>query len=196
MKHLHQHYHHRKQLLSTMLQRDMRQAASTVAQKARPQAEAAQGPGAQGGGRPHKRTVPHQGPRHPNRRRGPRCGLRCDPQRRFATARATKKEAPPKDSPALRRSTIGAAGLNFSVRDGKRWNPGAMATWICRAPWKWPRSSSATGGASRGKTGHAGRTGGAHKARRENLIRAGSFRAISSARLWRRRLYTCALSTS
>ena len=31
-------------------------------------------------------------------------------------------------SPALRRSTIGAPGLNFSVRDGKRWNPGAKAT--------------------------------------------------------------------
>ena len=30
-------------------------------------------------------------------------------------------------SPALRCSTIGAAGLNFSVRDGKRWNPGAVA---------------------------------------------------------------------
>ena len=109
---------------------------------------------------------------------------------------ASKQKAAASYSPALRRSTIGAAGLNFSVRDGKRWNPGAMATWICRAPWKWTRSSSATGGASRGKTGHAGRTGGAHKARRENLIRAGSFRAISSARLWRRRLYTCALSTS
>ena len=26
------------------------------------------------------------------------------------------------------RSTIGAAGLNFSVRDGKRWNPGTIAT--------------------------------------------------------------------
>ncbi len=25
-------------------------------------------------------------------------------------------------------STIGAAGLNFSVRDGKRWNPGTIAT--------------------------------------------------------------------
>ena len=31
-------------------------------------------------------------------------------------------------SPALRRSTIGARGLNFSVRDGKRWNPTAIAT--------------------------------------------------------------------
>jgi len=28
----------------------------------------------------------------------------------------------------LRCSTIGAPGLNFSVRDGKRWNTGAKAT--------------------------------------------------------------------
>ena len=32
-------------------------------------------------------------------------------------------------SPTLRCSTIGALGLNFSVRDGKRWNPKAIATW-------------------------------------------------------------------
>ena len=31
-------------------------------------------------------------------------------------------------SPTLRCSTIGAPGLNFSVRDGKRWNPRAIAT--------------------------------------------------------------------
>jgi hypothetical protein len=30
-------------------------------------------------------------------------------------------------SPTLR-STIGAVGLNFSVRNGKRWNPDAIAT--------------------------------------------------------------------
>ena len=29
-------------------------------------------------------------------------------------------------SPTLHRSTIGASGLNFSVRDGKRWNPAAI----------------------------------------------------------------------
>ena len=29
-------------------------------------------------------------------------------------------------------STIGATGLNFSVRDGKRWNPGAITTLITR----------------------------------------------------------------
>ena len=84
MKHLHQHYHPRKRLLSTMLQRDMRQAASTVAQEARPQAEAAQGPGAQGGGRPHKRTVPRLGLRRPGQqkkkpRRKP-CGLTAELQ--------------------------------------------------------------------------------------------------------------------
>ena len=31
-------------------------------------------------------------------------------------------------SPALHCSTIGASGLNFSVRNGKRWNPTAIAT--------------------------------------------------------------------
>ena len=31
-------------------------------------------------------------------------------------------------SPTLYRSTIGAIGLNFSVRDGKRWNPAAIVT--------------------------------------------------------------------
>ena len=31
-------------------------------------------------------------------------------------------------SPASHRSTIGAGGLNFSVRNGKRWNPAAITT--------------------------------------------------------------------
>ena len=31
-------------------------------------------------------------------------------------------------SPALHRSTIGAGGLNFSVRNGKRWDPAAITT--------------------------------------------------------------------
>ena len=30
-------------------------------------------------------------------------------------------------SPTMR-STIGVSGLNFSVRNGKRWNPAAIAT--------------------------------------------------------------------
>ena len=33
-------------------------------------------------------------------------------------------------SPALHCSTIGAGGLNFSVRNGKRWNPAAITTSI------------------------------------------------------------------
>ena len=32
-------------------------------------------------------------------------------------------------SPALHCSTIGASGLNFSVRNGKRWDPAAITTW-------------------------------------------------------------------
>ena len=35
-------------------------------------------------------------------------------------------------SPALHCSTIGDGGLNCSVRNGKRWNPAAIATWILR----------------------------------------------------------------
>ena len=38
----------------------------------------------------------------------------------------TKKEAATY-SPTLHRSTIGAGGLNFSVRNGKRWDPAAIA---------------------------------------------------------------------
>ena len=35
-------------------------------------------------------------------------------------------------SPTCQGSTIGAAGLNFSVRNGKRWNPGTIATLVSR----------------------------------------------------------------
>ena len=48
------------------------------------------------------------------------------PQLMFAAEAPSKKAAT--YSPALRCSTIGAPGLNFSVRDGKRWNTGAKAT--------------------------------------------------------------------
>ncbi len=41
--------------------------------------------------------------------------------------RGTKKQAAPY-SPALHCSTIGADGLNFSVRNGKRWDTAATAT--------------------------------------------------------------------
>ena len=37
-------------------------------------------------------------------------------------------------SPALHCSTIGAIGLNFSVRNGKRWNPDAVTTGMYHLP--------------------------------------------------------------
>ena len=40
----------------------------------------------------------------------------------------TKSKRAVSYSPALHCSTIGAGGLNFSVRDGKRWSPAAVAT--------------------------------------------------------------------
>ena len=38
-------------------------------------------------------------------------------------------------SPTRQGSTIGVGGLNFSVRDGKRWNPAAIATSIRVTHW-------------------------------------------------------------
>ena len=42
-------------------------------------------------------------------------------------------------SPALHCSTIGAGGLNFSVRDGKRWDPAAKTTRISQRRYRAPR---------------------------------------------------------
>ena len=62
--------------------------------------------------------------------------LRQEPQKREQKKRASKislrsslklKKAATY-SPALHCSTIGADGLNFSVRNGKRWNPDAITT--------------------------------------------------------------------
>ena len=52
---------------------------------------------------------------------------KSDAAKLIASQRHSKKGAATY-SPALRCSTIGAPGLNFSVRDGKRWSPGAKAT--------------------------------------------------------------------
>ena len=46
---------------------------------------------------------------------------------RYGMTRRNRKEAATY-SPALHCSTIGAGGLNFSVRDGKRWDPAAITT--------------------------------------------------------------------
>ena len=44
------------------------------------------------------------------------------------TKKALSPYAAASYSPALHCSTIGASGLNFSVRNGKRWDPAAIAT--------------------------------------------------------------------
>ena len=79
-------------------------------------------------------------------------------------------------SPALRRSTIGAPGLNFSVRDGKRWNTGAKAAQM----YAWNASSGhrrENSASTRPETPAEGRHAGADAPCRQ------SRRAISSARL-------------
>ena len=94
-------------------------------------------------------------------------------------------------SPALHCSTIGAGGLNFSVRNGKRWDTAAITTWL---GVDYRTSKQRRSDASRGtcvlrlSVWRADDTAEVREVRK--------FRAISSARLWRRRLYTCALSTS
>ena len=44
------------------------------------------------------------------------------------TGRTQIKKKAASYSPALHCSTIGAGGLNFSVRNGKRWDPAAITT--------------------------------------------------------------------
>ena len=54
-----------------------------------------------------------------NKKRGPLTFLSEDLKRKKAASY----------SPALHCSTIGVSGLNFSVRNGKRWNPTTITTW-------------------------------------------------------------------
>ena len=78
-------------------------------------------------------------------------GTKKAPRRGMSPGGALKKAAA-SYSPALQRSTIGAAGLNFSVRDGKRWNPGAMATCVLLTP---PSNQPAKRELSRRRDTHA-----------------------------------------
>ena len=82
----------------------------------------------------------------------------------------------------LLRSTIGVTGLNFSVRNGKRWNPGAIVTLIRSDMMSSKTDFINCNHAAEGIYPHA--------------VSKTSQRAISNARLWRHRLYTCILSTS
>ena len=80
----------------------------------------------------------------------------------------------------LLRSTIGVTGLNFSVRNGKRWDPGAITTLISFVSTCYIQRSE--------------RGGQAHEL--SVLLATGKFRAISIARLRHCWPYTCDLSTS
>ena len=61
------------------------------------------------------------------------CKLLTDNKRRspedIASSGLLLKKVAASYSPALHCSTIGASGLNFSVRNGKRWDPAAITTW-------------------------------------------------------------------
>ena len=89
-------------------------------------------------------------------------------------------------------STIGAHGLNCSVRNGKRWNPGAITALMPKKHEGKENSRRATRArrASKSRDCHPPPPHGGREAGQEK------HRAISSARLWCRHLYTCALSTS
>ena len=88
-------------------------------------------------------------------------------------------------------STIGAHGLNCSVRNGKRWNPGAITALMPKKHEGKENSRRATRArrASKSRDCHTLRPFGKGRSQEKH-------RAISSARLWCRHLYTCALSTS
>ena len=99
-------------------------------------------------------------------------------------------------------STIGVSGLNFSVRNGKRWDTAAIATIISDSGIHdtqhyigkrriIPLTSNQQN--IKKQTGMYMKN---HPCEKKYRVTDKSFRAISSARLWRRRLYTCTLSTS
>ena len=99
-------------------------------------------------------------------------------------------------------STIGVSGLNFSVRNGKRWDTAAIATIISdlgiHATQHYigkrriiPLTSNQQNIKKQTKMYMK-----KHPCEKKYRVPSKSFRAISSARLWRRRLYTCTLSTS
>ena len=108
-------------------------------------------------------------------------------------------------------STIGAVGLNFSVRNGKRWNPVAITTgnivWtynnLCVAEISQVEVARVTSCSSASSSTWYSRYSSFLERKEINVaalsvfhLKEWKFRAISSARLWRHRLYTYTLSTS
>lgn len=82
----------------------------------------------------------------------------------------------------LLRSTIGVTRLNFSVRNGKRWIPRAIATLISLSRF-WPDINPK-------------RPASPYRLKIYQPSLWGKSRAISTTRLGRRRPYTCGLSRS
>ena len=102
------------------------------------------------------------------------------------------------------RSTIGVNGLNFSVRNGKRWNPVAIVTLItlyCHIHTN-KLSFFSSKNSSIDASFHLSILSKPYlQATQQNwtyitATQGYKLRAISNARLWRHRLYTCILSTS
>ena len=102
------------------------------------------------------------------------------------------------------RSTIGVNGLNFSVRNGKRWNPVAIVTLITLYCHIHTNKSSffSSKNPSTDASFHLSILSKPYlQATQQNwtyitATQGYKLRAISNARLWRHRLYTCILSTS
>ena len=95
-------------------------------------------------------------------------------------------------SPGCNPSTIGAAGLNFSVRDGKRWDPCARPP---KSLWHTPLNMVSSVGSHSSVTRHLSSNLTTCLCRNCNNTRV-SFWAISTTRLWHCCLYTYSLSTS
>ena len=99
-------------------------------------------------------------------------------------------------------STIGVSGLNFSVRNGKRWDTAAIATIISELGihaaqhYIGKRRIIPLTSNQQNIKKQTGMYMKKHPCEKKYRVPDKSFRAISSARLWRRRLYTCTLSTS
>ena len=98
-------------------------------------------------------------------------------------------------------STIGVSGLNFSVRNGKRWDTAAIATIISDSGihaaqhYIGKRRIIPLTSNQQNIKKQTGMYMKKHPCEKKYRVPDKSFRAISSARLWRRRLYTCILST-
>ena len=101
-------------------------------------------------------------------------------------------------SPTWWGSTIGDGGLNFSVRNGKRWDPAAITATVyhLREITKTKRQSRALSQCLKGFSTTCILHMHASKGQRpEGAPNGGRSRAISTGRLWHCCLYTSRLST-